>query len=245
MSNILVVGDSFSHVNGFDRPEGKLWFDIFSDRHNITNLSLYGQSNYKIFSKTTKALYQNEFDLIIIQWTSLFRLTFNSGHSIDDNEEICTFTSVWNPQLKKIHSVWSRYFIHPRVEIVEFLLHILALSDLLQAKNIPYIFIKTFENYFSELQKDTWTLCSDDFLDTVLFRHQSQDWEIEKFYTELKDLYDKVESLTGKHWLNLKSDPWFDQIFDYADDGGHPGINTCKKYGNDVVDFAKTLRILL
>ena len=87
--NILIVGDSLSHTCGFVEPEGKLWVSPLIGRHHVTNLSMPGQSNYKIFTKAMSTLSRNPtaYDLVIIQWSSLFRLTFNDNFSIYEHQK--------------------------------------------------------------------------------------------------------------------------------------------------------------
>ena len=245
MSNILIVGDSLSHQNGFTDPTGKLWLDVFASRHNIANLSIGGQGNPKIFVKALKELIVKDFDLVIIQWSSIFRLNFNLSNSIYDNQQAVGIRHYSASELKPLAAVWIKYCLHGRIEITEALTLIQGLSEILNQRKIPYIFIKTFDNYFSDLQKENWQDCGADYLENVLFRQQLPDWEIEKFHLEMRQLYVLIKNNSGKNWLNLDQLAWMDQMFDYADDGEHPGIESCKKFGNDVVEFAKTLDINL
>jgi hypothetical protein len=243
MSNILIVGDLLGHTNGFNDPAGKLWLDVFASRHEITNLSLGAQGNLKIFTKTIKELMLKDFDLVIIQWSSIFRLNFNLSTSIYDNQVGCSCKKYSHPELKSIYEDWIKNFLHGRIEITEFLTYILGLSEILNQRKIPFIFIKTFENYFSDLQKENWQDCSADYLDNVLFRQQLPDWEIEKFHLEMRQLYLLVENNCGRNWLNLDQLAWMDQMSDHADNGVCPGDKSCKIFGSDVVEFAKTLEI--
>jgi hypothetical protein len=246
MSNILIVGDSVCHGNGFKDPTGKLWLDVFASRHNITNLGVGGQTNQKIFIKTLKELIVDEFDLVIVQWSSIFRLNVNLSKSIYDNQESLGPSHCSLKELKSIRKFWLMHCLHGRIEITESLTYILGLTDLLNQRKTSYIFIKGSDNYFSDLQKENWQDCSADYLDNVLFRQQLPDWEIEKFHLEMRQLYLLVKNTSGSNWLNLEQLAWQDQTFvDYADDGVHPGVETCKKFGNDVVEFAKTLDINL
>jgi hypothetical protein len=245
MSNILIVGDSLSHENGFHDPTGKLWLDVFASRHNITNLSVGGQGDPKIFVKALKELIVKDFDLVIIQWRSIFRLNFNFSKSIYDNQQSVGTRHYSAAELGPLRKIWLKHCLHGRIEITEALTLIQGLSEILNQRKIPYIFIKTFDNYFSDLQKENWQDCGADYLDNVLFRRQLPDWEIKKFHLEMRQLYLLVKNYSGKNWLNLDQLAWVVQMSDYADDGLHPGIESCKKFGNDVVEFAKTLEINL
>jgi len=245
MSNILIVGDSLSHQNGFTDPTGKLWLDVFAPRHNITNLGVGGQGNPKIFVKALKELIVKDFDLVIIQWSSIFRLNFNFAKSIYDNQQSLGPSHCSAAELGPLRNVWLKHCLHGRIEITESLTYMLGLTEIIHQRKIPYIFIKTFDNYFSDLQKENWQDCGEDYLDNVLFRQQLLDWEIEKFHLEMRLLYLQMKNISGRNWLNLDQLAWMDQLSDYADDGLHPGIESSKKFGNDVVEFAKTLDINL
>jgi hypothetical protein len=239
------VGDSISHTNGFHDPEGKLWLDVFASRHNITNLSIGGQSNQKIFFKIAKELILNDFDFIIVQWGYLLRLTLNCNNSIYDNT--MTMAPKWysHAMVEPIYNSWHNNFLHSRIAIEELLICITETAETIIKKNIPFIFIKGFENYFSDLQKENWQDCSEKYQTRVLFQQQLPDWEIKKYHLEMRLLYLQMKNISGRNWLNLDQLSWMDQRIDYADDGTHPGIESSKKFGNDVVEFAKTLDINL
>lgn len=248
--NILVIGDSFSHYCGFDDPTGKLWLSPLIDNHTVTNLSWGGQSNYKIFIKATSELIRNHanYDLVIIQWSSLFRLSFNDNskdYGNYGNLVICNLSWTSDDELKSFHKLWSRRFTHSIVEIEEFLLMVLMLDTLLKQYNKPYIFIKGFENFINELQHDNWQSCSEQYRKFVLNMDSQPDSELHKIHSKLKNLCDQLKKQSGTNWVNLDGISWFDQIGDRADDGGHPGIETNKLYYQQVINLATSIGINL
>ena len=248
--NILIIGDSFSHHCGFNDTTGKLWWSPLVNNHNITNLSWGGQSNYKIFIKTASELIRKhaDYELVIIQWSSLFRLSFNDNskdYGNYGNLVVCNMSWTSDVELKSFHKLWSKRFTHGIIEIEEFLSLVLTVNTLLKRYNKPCIFIKGFENFITELQHVNWQHCSEQYQKFVLNMDSQPDHELNKTHSKLKELYDELKKQSESNWLNLDSASWFDQVQDRADDGGHPGIETNKIFYQQVISFAKTIGINL
>jgi hypothetical protein len=244
--NILVSGCSFSAKSGFDDPIGKVWHHYFSQSHNVENLSVCGQSNYKIFIKACTELSMNpHYDLVLIQWSSLHRLNFNEASSIYENNNNINVGKVYDKSLQKIYDIWTRRFLHSRIELTEFLTLIMLMAHFLKSHNIPYVFIKAADNFLDELQQQTWQECSDTFLTEVLYKNNLPDWEVEKFFLSLKEQYTAMIAQTESNWLNLHTQDWFTKKIDLADDNSHAGIKSNKIFFDETYDFIKTLRIQL
>lgn len=243
--NILIVGDSCSANSGFDSSEDKVWYHHIPKQHSVTNLSENGHSNYKIFVKATAELLTNQrYDLIIIQWSGLMRLNLHEGRSIYNN--IATLTVDSGPaKFNKFYKTWRDNFLHPRIELLEFLTLISSMASFLKMHNLNYIFVKGSENFLDNLTSNEWNNCSDDFLDVVLHRHTLPDWEIEKYYLELRNLYVVMNNLTESRWVNLTQQDWFSNKIDLADDKLHGGVLTNKMFYNQVDNFIKTIGINL
>lgn len=243
--NILVVGCSFSHNSGFDDPAGKVWHHYISDTHNVTNLSISGYSNYKIFVKTcTELLTNTHYDLVVVQWTSLFRLSLNKGLTIYENYVHLTLNSPASGY-DNFYDIWQKNFIHPRIALSEFLTLVSSVASFLKMHNLNYVFIKGCENFLSSLTYKDWRQCDDDFLDTVMHRSILPDWEIEKYYTPLKAQYDAMRSLTANKWVNLDQQDWVSNRIDLADDKIHAGVLSNKMYYIEFDNFIKTIGINL
>lgn len=246
--NILILGDSFSDRCGFHNPTGKLWWSPLTNNHTVTNLSWGGQSNYKIFIKAASELIRNHttYDMVIIQWSSLFRLSFNDN-SLDygnqGNLVICNLGFTSDADLKSFHKLWSRRFIHSIIEIEEFLSMVLTINNLIRQYNKQHIFIKGFENFINELHNDHWQSCSEQYKKFVLNLDHQPDHELHKTHNKLKDLYDQLKKQSGTNWLNLDRASWCDQIIDQADDGYHPGVETNKIFHQQLTNFAKSIGI--
>lgn len=243
--NILVSGCSYSHDSGFNDPAGKVWVHRINPDHSVKNLSLRGQSNYKIFTKVCAELVTNPnlYDLVIVQWTTLFRLSLNNGSSIYDNPVNLTLSDVKNQS--SFHKLWSNNFIHPRIEILEFLTQISVLASFLNSKNIRYVFIKGWDNDLSNLNHAHWSACDSVFQDMVLHKDELPDWEIDLYYNQLRNQYRAMLELSQDRWLNLNTEDWFSLIIDTADDQQHAGVLTNEKFYNQVKDYVKNFEISL
>lgn len=243
--NILISGCSYSHDSGFKNPTGKVWHSHIPTQHVVKNLSLRGQSNYKIFSKACAELLVNQhhYDLVVIQWTTLHRLSLNDGHSIYDNPVNLTLSDIKNRS--KFHQLWTKSFIHPRVELLEFLTLVSTMAVFLNSMNINYAFVKGFDNHLSNLQYKHWVSCDDSFKDLVLYKDHLPDWEVDSFYQSLRNQYLSMLSVSKNHWVNLNQADWFKNIVDLADDGIHAGILSNKNFYNQINDFVNQYKLVL
>lgn len=240
--NILVVGDSFSSLgecclgDDIDSHYANL---IANKGHSITNLSVGGQNNKKIAHKVCMALLTtpNFYDLIIIQWSALFRLSLNQSNTVYENSY--NFTQTEPREFKSFWKTWNKHFTHPRIEVVEFLTQIYLLENFLKSQPIPYVFVKGFENFLSDLQVGNWRLTSKLFKDTVLHVDQLPDVEIDHFYNELLVLYSNLKH--SVNWLNLSSPSWFDQRIDFGVDRIHPGPLTHQQFYHSLENYIKKI----
>lgn len=243
--NILISGCSYSDDSGFVDPQGKVWFHYINQDHTVKNLSLRGQSNYKIFTKVCSELLENPnfYDLVVVQWTTLFRLSLNNGSSIYDNPT--NFTVSDNKNQSKFHKLWTRSFIHPRIELLEFLTLISTMAIFLNSTNVRYVFIKGFNNDLSNLKNINWSNCDQLFQRLVLHKDELPDWEIDFYYTQLRKQYLAMTNLSQEHWLNLNTGDWFSNIIDTADDDIHAGILTNKRFYQQLKDFVTKIGLVL
>lgn len=243
--NILVVGCSFSDGSGFNEPKGKVWHHHIPKTHNVTNLAVGGYSNYKIFVKVcTELLTSPHYDLVVVQWSSLFRLSLNKGLTIYEN--FTNFTLNGSTQgYDKFYDIWQKNFIHPRIELSEFLTLISALADFLKNQNSNYVFVKGSENFLNNLTQTDWRQCNNDFLDMVLHTSELPDWEIDQYYNLLRAQYQAMTKLTAEKWVNLDQQDWVSNMIDLADDKKHGGILTNKMYYDQFNNFIKTIGINL
>ena len=235
--NLLVVGSSISAIDccGIKDAEGKVWHSLIPNT-NVTNLSSGGQSNTKIFNKTTIEVIKNpkKYDLIAVQWTSLIRLSMNRGQTIYDNQVDFTLGSR-NKDFKRFQKIWENNFCHPRIELLEWLAQITALTAFLSAQGQNFIFITTYDNFLPNLIHSDWHDCDKEFLDIVLNLPAMIDEEITPYYRELYTCYQSMVRISESNWLNLYTPPWLESAVDRAEDNEHPGVDSHKLYAEDFI----------
>jgi hypothetical protein len=251
MSKILVVGDSYSASCGFIDPAGKVWHNYLSkDGHTVTNISVDGSSNEKIFFRAATELTKNRYDLVVVQWSSLFRLNLHRDETIYNNYLNLSVASAklgllagptLDKEFREFAEFWVKHFLHGRLELLNFLDYTIILGDLLTLKEMPFVYIKTFDNFMSEVQQTTWKDCSENFKEIVLHHHNHPDDELEAVFSEMRNRY--LEASKIKNWMNLESPSWIEQTFDYADDKRHPGVATSLQYYNDFRKFVNSIGI--
>lgn len=241
---ILVSGCSYSHTCGFNEPAGKIWVDHISKQHEVKNIAQNGHSNFKIFIRTcSELLVNNSYDLIIVQWSSLYRLNLNKGHNIYNN--LVSYTLADKKNLAPMHRVWKKQFIHPRIELLEFLTLVATMTRFLKSLNLQFVFVKAFDNELTNLSNQYWKQCDPSFKDFMLHLSSLPDWEVDLFFNDLRNHYLAMTSLSQDYWINLNKNDWFSDIIDTADDELHPGILSNRKYFEQIKDFVTKFAICL
>jgi hypothetical protein len=244
--NVLVVGDSISSIDfsGLgDQLQHHYVRQLELNNHNVTNLSLGGQSNQKIIYKTCLELTKNTnyYNLVIVQWSALFRINLNKGDTV--YEDVCNFgvsgVDTYLNQYKSFWDTWTTHFIHPRTEILTWMTQIILLDNFLVNQRIPYVFIKGFDNFFKDLDIKNWKETSNTFKSIVLHSDKHPDEELDSVYDELISMYNQV--CAQANWLNLFSDPWHEGRTDIAADGIHPGPLSHTNYYNNLDNYIKKL----
>ena len=240
---ILLVGDSCSAGNGFLDPKGKVWHSLLDPTHDITNLSVGGQCNQRIINKACTELFKNTtYELVILQYTSLFRINFNNSNTVYENPVNMTVDGTGPDRaLQKFHDVWLKKYLHGRIEITEYLTQLIMINRLFKSIGIPFIFKKYFDNFFLDLEKDHWQNTSTAYKNIVLHMDQLPDWEINNIHADLRALYLIMVSESQNNWVNLTGPAFVDSMIDVADDLVHPGILSNRLYYQKFLDFSKTL----
>ena len=244
--NILIVGCSLSNPNeshfSHDYLDQHYVRQIELKNHTVTNLSRGGQSNQKILLKTCTEIskQKTKYDLIIVQWSSLFRLNLNIGYSIYEDPANFSIlgTTDQHKKFKSFWSTWCNNFLHPRIEILEWFSQIILLGNFLKNQNIPYVFVKGHDNFLNDLNKKNWKLSSHEFKSKVLLFDNYPDWEVDEIYSEMLLLYDIIKQ---NNWLNLFTGAWNDEIIDRAEDGLHAGPMSHNNYYKSLENYIKRL----
>ncbi len=148
--SILVVGCSFSHhTNNQNDIKENSWADWmheeFIDNLYVCNISLPGASNELIKRMVTKKSMEQNWDYIIIQWSTIDRWDYPIGL-----EEHPTFVRYWpngsNLEGKNKNFYENYYSVYGAV--IDTLENILFTQQFLDSENIPYSMI-TIGNLFT------------------------------------------------------------------------------------------------
>lgn len=148
--NILVVGCSFSHhMEDENCNKVKAWPDIMSETFTedlyVCNISLPGASNELIKRMVTKKSMQQNWDHIIIQWSTIDRWDYPITH-----EDHNTFVRYWpnGSNLGQKNKNFYKHYYSVYGAVIDTLENILFTQQFLNSENIPYSMI-TIGNLFT------------------------------------------------------------------------------------------------
>lgn len=251
---ILIVGDSLSESGGFNDYVGKMWYHHIPSNCTVVNLSESGQSNNAIcFSVIREVLTSTtKYDLVIVQWGDLHRLSVYNNKSVYHSQVCYTNTKgVVSPDTV-FGEYWKENYTCPHYELLHYLTLTTMLACTLQTKGQPFVFIKGFDNYLKDACLADWQSTSDDYKDNILMRHSLPDDEIAENHAQIHNLYNAMSATSREKWLNLSQHSWIKQMHvlseefpeihsSRADDGRHPNIETNKYYYNKISSFIKSL----
>ena len=257
MTKILTVGCSFTDGCGFNEENKatKHWVSLLESHYKciVDNRAHGGASNDEIFYRTLESLHTPSYDMIIVQWSGISRhwIYFNKCN-IDD----CTITNsgsikgfVLDEHRKDVEQYVKLHyalFDNHYVNIKKWLLQILALQDML--KNVPFAFIKGFDNYLDDFQKVSLTKSGFSNMSKTMksmldFDNRPDDY----IYKKIQHIQQLINQINKSKWVNFDSLP-FNSNFnfkDLADDQLHPGPAANKQLFLNVLDYCESNNILL
>jgi hypothetical protein len=251
---VLFAGCSFTADCGFNELNRQIyhWPFLLSNHYDFyfTNVAIGGMSNDEIFYRTIEELNNSAYDFVCVMWSELDRSwTYHSTQNIDDwtvinnGVPIGTIKNNLIYQYAKLHVT---EFNNRYVKLKHWLIQLLALESFLKEKNIPYCFIKSFDNLIKDVcnanyHNDSFCQLSEN-LRAILNFDLSPDYYILEKLTELKQLLRKIDN---KNWLNLYGDAcWKTTNADLADDQSHPGIISNQVLAQKLINFINTNRYL-
>jgi hypothetical protein len=245
----LFVGCSFTADSGFT-PENQPkyhWPHLFCQQtgYQLINYAIGGMSNDEIFCRTSEAIIVDQFDLVVVMWSHIGRRwVYQSEKNVDDFTIInggvpkgFQNNSEYTKTYAKLH---YSFFDNSYVNTKHWLLKCLALESMLQYKNIPYLFIKGFDNNITALNSASYCngFYSIDALKSMLdFDNRPDNYIL----TKLNVLKQLVGALDQTHWLNLTTPSFRDMRTDVADDLEHPGRESNRELSDNLVKFFKGL----
>ena len=151
--NILIVGCSFSHHitdgNGAKQNSWADWLnEEFSDSLYAMNLSRPGTSNELIKRTVTKKILEENWDYIIIQWSTIDRWDYpTTNHDDNENKDLIRYCPYGSRVSGTKDSFYKEYY-SVYGAVIDTLENILFTQQLLDSENIPYSMI-TIGNLFT------------------------------------------------------------------------------------------------
>lgn len=240
-NKILVSGCSFSAGFGFpgEHLNKQIWPNLLAEKlgaQQITNIARAGSNNHSIFLEASSAMICNNYDLVLVQWSSIPRFNFKVGlelYSVDSmldravnivNSE--TITKKWFAELKdrllRLHN--------DHWDILNLIKYINILIEWqVKSRHGKIFFINGLgpwpDRYF---EKKQISLPSDldSFTHNMLQADIRDDREIYNLYEMIHDHYRKHGGIQEKHWLNLYQPMTKLKIDTIAMDDEHPGVNS-------------------
>lgn len=93
---ILVSGCSFTMGHGLidEKNNSRLWVNQLFEQKNTKNIALAGRNNHSIFINTLGELLSNEYDLVIVAWSTIPRFNFNVN--LETYETLTKLTDEFN-----------------------------------------------------------------------------------------------------------------------------------------------------
>ena len=216
---------------------------------NFHNIGIGGMSNHEICLRTIDQCLNNQYDLVIVMWTSIGRLwVYYNENNVDD------FTGM-NPthsfglnssgqSIDQLHKIYYSYFQNNYVEIKHWLLQAISLASFFKLRNQPYIFIKGFENFINDFStveyNNGFTPCTKSLSDMLDFKNHPNDFILDKV-NNIKNLL--IENKKS-NWINLHNESFRDLSEDLADDLSHPGPISNKKISSQIIQHIDNQRLL-
>jgi hypothetical protein len=243
----LFVGCSFTEDCGFtveNQPKYH-WPHLFCQQigFDLHNHAIGGMSNQEIFLRTVELVTNNSYDLVTVMWSAVGRhWTYCSDYNVDDftilNSAVPKGLYADTTHVKDYAEMHYKWFDNRYVSTKQWLLYSLALENFLKNLNVPFIFIKGFDNNVNSLLSASYDngFKQIDSLKSMLdFDNRPDDYILKK----LNVLQSLVHKQDTAHWVNLDQKSFWDSTVDVADDLSHPGIETNANLAKSLIKFYK------
>ena len=238
-------GFSFENHNNYHWTH-QLANHCSADFHNI---GIGGMSNQEIYLRSVERCLTDQYDLIVVMWTSIGRLwVYHDENNIDD------FTGV-NPthsfglkssdhSTEQLHKIYYSYFQNNYVEMKHWLLQTISLASFFKLRNQSYIFIKGFENFINDFliaeYHDGFIHCTKSLNEMLDFKNRSDEFILDKV-NNIKNLLSETKKF---NWVNLHNQSFRDLAEDVADDLEHPGPISNQKMYSQIIQYINNQRLL-
>jgi hypothetical protein len=241
---LLVCGCSFSSGWGFP-SHVQSWPNILADRANldITNRAATSNTNSDIFLSAVKE--QNQFDLVLVQWSALGRITVSTG---PDNTGV--IISHYNPYLQEALPYASQHQWNSFFKIMSLVnqdwKHYFNLIDMVIClqQNPRVFFVNGLIDWDRDFFEHSWSLPFDQqnkFLNNLLQVDQYDDTFLDHCLTRVLDARNSIDQT---RWINLTSSWHSSKIDSVSTVDLHPGIHSQQMFAEQVFNFIKEKKCL-
>lgn len=129
---ILVTGDSFTF--GEELPNNKDSWPMLLGISDVINRAGPGYSNDAIVKATVIAVENRKIDYVIVAWTTPNRIEVNGQHLTPTSHR--KYGSICDQVFLDWNEDWAN---------TKFLTQVVLLDSYLRQRNIPYLFVRTFD----------------------------------------------------------------------------------------------------
>ena len=245
----LVVGCSYARGHGLQHEENdpELWVNQLLKKAGYThidNKSHSGWNNESIFHATTTALKNNNYDLVIVAWSSIPRYNINIGL-----EWYTTFTMLKNSPDIGINNgkLFKRKYLdklrnkllelhNDHWDILKTVSYVNVLIDLQEKlRNGKIFFVNSLAPWsYGYFDKVAWEVPSeiDTYTQELLSADNRDDNEIKTLYNKIHNEYASAGGIQERYWLNLYNSLRLEQIDFVSDIDSHPGYSSQHRYAD-------------
>jgi hypothetical protein len=240
---VLILGCSFSadsDQSGWTKSNFHNHYTKILEKRTawlITNRAIGGCSNREISLRTVENCLLEPYDFCIVQWSSLHRYwLYEKENNIDSETQILPRCTGWGDMkdAKLLSKILVSRYLNDYVALKHWLLDQISIQEFLKQKKIPYVFVKGFPNFISDLEYICQQGSFNSFSEVILsdrikkmlnFDANPDDYLFKKL-SNLVILYQNIDKSFCIGYNNNDTiygmDPQKYQD-DYADDGKHPG----------------------
>jgi hypothetical protein len=232
---ILVAGCSISSGWGFaeEKSSPGLWTNLVASKLNatVTNIAKTASSNYDIFLQTLLEQKNNCYDLVLVQWTGLDRITLASSldsfiivnHIAKDTQsslfqhvtpsDLRTFSQV----MLEINNMWKAF-----VDLGK-------MTQILGQQTVPHYFINGNLPWTTDF---FYNAGHDPFTNLLL--------TIDTDHKLVRQQIDQVkQQLIPTRWINLEQGWQYSKLDTVSPTDIHAGVASHEFYAKQVIDFLK------
>lgn len=241
---ILFLGCSLTAHSGFnDVNQMKYHWPWLVSKHfdcYFQNSALTGSTNEEIFLSAVEHTSTQSFDLVIVMWSDMQRYWFYPADgNIDD------YVSVPNSDFEKqYHKLHFAYFNNQYMNLKKWLVQIVSLQNIFNAKKQKFIFIKGFDNHLRDFI-DVYYDQGFNNIDSIKYMLDFNNKPDYFIFYKIQVIKDLINLVNQSNWINFTGDAFCHSPYeiDKADDNDHPGKETNKKLFLELINHCTSQHI--